>query len=567
MNADIILKNGKIYSVSENDDISRGAAIAITKGTITAVGGNQDIQKYAGPDTKVIDCKGNTILPGLCDDHCHASWTASAIMGCNLFHVYVGEEYKTCQAVIDEYMLRLSKYIVEHPDEVIIRGAGWNLSNFNGASGEKRMPTRHDIDKICSNKPVILESFCQHNIWINTKALQIAGLDETTPDTETGAILREEDNYPVGVFQEMESINLIKRQVPEYDFSVDQYKQVIRYYQKNLANNYGVTMINDAMHTDNATAAYRELDEAGELTMRVRGVYTLDYKNHQETIKNIILAKGSDNRGKLFKRNTIKIFLEGEMSTCEPYDENIIKTCGLTQGYNGRLFWDDNELICCMREIIKAGMQIHIHAMGDLSVKQAVECLCKAQEGAETQQRNVIAHLMLVRDEDVKKMAKANIVGSCQPRWMVYDTDVQEYYIPFLGEKRALTVFPCKKLLDAGCIVAFGTDFPVTPPPNPYHEIQCALTRSVFKDAPDYERFKGKVLAPKEKVELKDAMKSLTWSGAYQNWLEDVTGTIEVGKSAELVLLDCDLENIPVDEIYKLKVKSTIFQGRIVYEG
>ena len=567
MYADIILKNGKIYSVSENDDILRGSAVAVASGIITAVGKNEEIEKYAGPETNVIDCKGNTILPGLCDDHCHASLIASLIMGCNLFNVYVGKDYKTCQDVIDEYMRRLSAYIAEHPDEKIIKGTGWNLSNFNGASGEERMPTRHDIDKICSDRPVILVSFCQHNIWVNTKALQAAGVDETTPNPVTGTILREENNYPAGVLQEMESVNLIRFHVPGYDFSVEQYKEVIKHYQKNLANNYGVTLINDAMHTDNATAAYKELAESGELTMRVRGVYMLDYKNSKEIMKNILCLKGSDNRGDLFQSNTVKIFLEGEMTTCEPFEESIIKTCGLPEGYHGRLFWEEKELTGYMIDSIKAGFQIHIHAMGDLAIKQAVECLYKAQENAETEQRNVIAHLMLIKDEDVKKMAEAHIIGSCQPRWMVHDTDVQDYYIPFLGEKRALSVFPNKKFLDAGCVVAYGTDFPVTPPPNPYHEIQCALTRSVFKDAPDYERFKGKVLSPEERVGLKDAIKSLTWSGAYQNWLEDITGTIEAGKSAELVVLDCDIENIPVDKIYDIKVKNTIFKGRIVYEG
>ena len=567
MFADIILKNGKIYSVPENDQIQRGSAVSVTGGIITAVGEDKDMEQYRGPDTKVIDCGGNTILPGLCDDHCHASFTASSIMACDLFNVYVGDKFKTSQDVIDEYMRRLGAYIAEHPDDPIIRGTGWNLSNFNGAAGEERMPTRHDIDRICSDRPVVLESFCQHNIWVNTRALEAAGVDASTPDPETGVIRREEDNYPAGVFQEMESLNLIKRQLPGYDFSVEQYKEVIRYYQKNLANNYGITLIDDAMHTDNATAAYRELAEAGELTMRVRGVYTLDFKNSRAIMNDILQTKGADNRTDLFQRNTVKIFLEGEMTTCEPYEESIIKTCGLPEGYHGRLFWKDEDLIGYMRESIKAGLQIHIHAMGDLSIKQAVDCLCRAQETADTDQRNVIAHLMLIKEEDVAKMAEANIVCSCQPRWMVHDTDVQDFYIPFLGEKRAMSVFPNKIFLDAGCIVAYGTDFPVTPPPNPYHEIQCALTRSVFKDAPDYERFKGKVLDPEERVTLKDAVKSLTWSGAYQNRLEDITGTIEAGRSAELVVLDCDIESLPVDRLYDIKVKETIFKGRIVYEG
>ena len=190
---------------------------------------------------------------------------------------------------------------------------------------------------------------------------------------------------------------LTRSNVPEYDFSVEQYKEVIKYYQKNLANNYGLTLIDDAAHSDNATMAYKELAESGELTISVRGVHLLENKNSEEALKNILCSIGRDNGGDLFQINTVKIFLEGEPVTCEPYEESVAKACGKPEGYHGRLFWKDEDLIRHMSDIIKAGLQIHLHAMGDLSVKQAVECLCKAQGNAETEQRNVIAHLMLVK--------------------------------------------------------------------------------------------------------------------------------------------------------------------------
>ena len=129
-----------------------------------------------------------------------------------------------------------------------------------------------------------------------------------------------------------------------------------------------------------------------------------------------------------------------------------------------------------------------------------------------------------------------------------------------------MNFFPNKSFVDAGAIVAYGTDFPVTPPPNPFHEIQCAMTRSVFPDAPDYDRFKGKTLSQHECVSLKEAIRALTINGAYQTFLEDVTGSIEVGKSAELVILDCDIETVPAEEIYQVEAEQTIFKGKLVYK-
>ena len=147
---------------------------------------------------------------------------------------------------------------------------------------------------------------------------------------------------------------------------------------------------------------------------------------------------------------------------------------------------------------------------------------------------------------------------------MVYDSDIAGMF-PMIGEERSLKSYSLREFLDRGITVAFGTDFPVTPPPDTMHEIQCAMTRSVFPDAPDYDKFRGKVLGNEKPAELKEAVKSLSINGAYQMNLEDITGSIEVGKSADLVILDSNLEDAPVDDIYSIAVEKTIFKGRVVY--
>ncbi|MCG8482299.1 MAG: amidohydrolase family protein, partial [Clostridia bacterium] len=172
MYADMIIKNGKVLSCGLNLIRHTGTAVAISGGKIIAVENDEEISKFVSDKTKVVDAKGNTILPGLCDCHCHASFTASSIIACDLFNVFPKEK-DTRETVINIFKERLTKYIAEHQEEPIIRGTGWSLSVFGGNSWD--LPTRHELDEVCCNKPIVLESFCQHNVWVNTKAIEMAG--------------------------------------------------------------------------------------------------------------------------------------------------------------------------------------------------------------------------------------------------------------------------------------------------------------------------------------------------------------------------------------------------------
>ena len=559
---ELILTNGKVYSVALDGKVTHAEAVAIKGGRILKIGASSEIEALADETTDVIDCKGNTILPGLCDVHCHPSIAAASMSAADLFGVY-RQEGQSADEVIDILMGKLKEYVDANPDKEVIRGTGWVIANFNPA---ERMPTRHDIDKICADKPVILESFCQHNIWANTKAIEIAGVDENTPDTKIGCIHREENGYPQGVFTDPEAMEYIKMGVPGYDLSVDEYKDAILLYQHEFANKYGVTMIQDCMHSDNAREAYRQLAEEGRLTLYARAVYHLKPECYQEQMPEFIARKGSDNVGNDFRIDTVKMFAEGEFSIIGGYLPEYCDSVGEPRGSNGALYWPDDVFVDYAAKAMEAGFQVHVHAMGDLSVKQTVDCLAEAQHRAGKENpRSVVAHLMLVPDETAVKMGQENIIANCQPRWMVYDGDIYAM-TPMMGKEKAETAYPYKKLLDAGVRVAFGTDFPVTPPPDTMHEIQCAMTRRVFPDAPDYEKYKVNALGTEPPATLNEAIRSLSVNGAYQIFAEEYTGSIEEGKSAELVILDRDIETTPADEIYSIKIAKTIFKGKVVYD-
>lgn len=569
MFANLVVQNGKIYSLDLNMNRHQGTAVAVLDGKIIAVGRDEEIKPYIGPKTTVIDAKGNTILPGLCDAHCHASFTASSIISCDLYNIFP-KENDCREDIMEIFKNRIRNYIKEHPEMKIIRGTGWNLGVFGGNGWA--LPTRQELDELSMEKPIILESFCQHNLWVNTKAIELSGITSATPTPEAGCIPREANGFPSGLFQEMSAIALIRENLEGYDYTVEQYQDTIRYYQQHLANKYGVTLVGEMLFTPNAREAYKKLAEKNELTIRVRGVYEVAHEDFERKLADAVAREGMDNVNELFEINTIKVFMEGEFSMCEPYEKAITQSLGLPEDYTGNTFWPQADSDKLFTDAMKAGFQIHVHAMGDKAVKQTIASLGVAQSQYGNDGRNTVAHLMAIKPEDIESGGELQLIASCQPRWMVCDTDIEGAGVPYFSKERAYGFYPNKRLRKAGWIVAYGTDFPVTPPPNPFHEIQCGMTRTVFPDAADYEPYKGLVLGPEgnktiDMVNLDESIQSITINGAYQMFLEKTTGSIEMGKSAELVVLDCDLETIPTDKIYSVSVDKTIFQGKVVYSA
>jgi len=359
------------------------------------------------------------------------------MVSCDLFNVFP-KENDTRETVMNIFKERLRKYIEDHPEEEIIRGTGWSLTVFGGCGWE--LPTRHELDKVCSEKPIVLESFCQHNVWVNTKAIEITGITAETENPSTGKITREADGYPAGLFQEMSAIAMIKDGIPGYDYTVEQYKDTIRYYQKNLANCYGVTLINDVLFTENARTAYKEMAAAGELTIRVRGVYSVDHDGFEQKFAEAAARKGKDNVNDLFEINTVKVFIEGEFCMCEPYEREVTESLGLPPDYASNTLWPEEDSKKIFSDSMKEGFQIHVHAMGDRAVKQTVASLSYAQSLYGDDYRNVIAHLMAVKPEDIEAIGKLKLIGACQPRWMVCDTDLEGFCVPYFSKDRLLVI-------------------------------------------------------------------------------------------------------------------------------
>ena len=210
-----------------------------------------------------------------------------------------------------------------------------------------------------------------------------------------------------------------------------------------------------------------------------------------------------------------------------------------------------------------------MHCMGDGAVKQALNCYEYIEQNGVNGKRNTIAHIMCIAEDDIKRMADLNIVGSVQPTWPVIDAFTDCLMIPLLGRKRSYEQYPIGRLVKAGVTAAAGTDFPIVPDLNPMMGMQIGMTRTIPKEAPDYEKYKGIISGPEEDprsdcLELEEMIESYTLSGAYQMFAEEITGTIEAGKCADMVILDSDITSVAPMDIGKIKVDTVIFKGERV---
>lgn len=570
--SDTVIKNGKLYSVDINGNVTKAESVVINNGKIEAICTDDEIEKYIEEGkTLVIDANGGSILPGFCDAHIHATFSSSVMYSCNLFHVSK-ETNDDKEALINKYKNSIERYMQDNPDASIIRGTGWNMGHF-GYSIDK-IPTRFDLDEISTDKPIVLESFCQHHLWVNSKALELAGINKDTVNPRNGNLWKDENGDPIGVLSEFAAMNILKYNLANYDYTVEQYKEVLKKYQHDYANKFGVTQIFDALCTDNARNAYKELAAEGELTIRVSANHYADPNYPKEYFDDIVSNKGKDDIGDIFRINCVKFFMEGsgtDMYLGKPYETEYLKESNLPEDHTGTPYWTPEELNELFVKFNEADIQIHAHAMGDQATTYTLDALEYSFNKSGKRPRNTIAHLMYVKDSDFERMKRLKVIACVQPTWMGPMAHSYKWYIDLLGKKRAMERYPYKRFLDDKIVVSMGTDFPVIPSPDPFVEIQTAMTRKLPKKSSGYEMYKDVVLGPKEDelqdaVTFKDAIQSLTVSGAYQNYFEEITGSIEVGKSAELVVLDRDIESIDIGDICESQVKYTLFKGSIVYE-
>jgi predicted amidohydrolase YtcJ len=563
MKTDLIIKNGSI--ISRGIESSNITAVAIEDGKIVAIGNDDEIMQLVTEDTKVIDAKHNTVIPGMCDAHVHVAFTTEMYQGANIFYIARGANEPRKQ-YMERLLENVKKYAEEHPEKQAIMGVGWSPADF--LDDPEKLPTCKELDWACADRPVLLKSYCHHYIWANSKAIEMSGI---TKDTELppGCIIHKDENgNPAGVFQEFQAMNMLQESFDTADFSIEEYKKGILAYQNELALKNGITCAFDPLLNKRTLQAYRELLQEDRLKIRISAGILADPAAPLSQFDEWIEKKGKYDIEDRFKVNTFKFFFDGsglEFYLLEPFEKKILDFNGLPEDYRGREIWPLEKAKEAFLKVAKAGFNIHVHAMGDGAVKEAIDAFEYVhKQGIDLREhRNIITHLMFVAEEDIIRMSSLGIIAAMQPQWGVYNSFADAYMVPHFGVERTNKFYPTGKLLKEGVICSTSTDYPVIPSYAIIPNIQSSITRAVLKSAYDYEKYKDRIEPyPEFKVTLEELVLCSTYNGAYQLNFEDITGSIEVGKSADIIIFDHNMQEIPTEEIENVSIAHVILRGQ-----
>jgi len=550
--ASLVLKNGIVYTMEE--DQSTAEAIAVKDGEIMFVGSSSDAEKYVGDKTEVIDLEGKMVSPGFIDGHTHPPglWTTK------LFKVDLSVLKKH-----EDYVKAVADFRKKNSDAEIITGSGWVNGPYEQSDGTNPGPKKEDLDAVVSDVPVILSSIDGHSVWVNSKALEMANITKDTKAPKGGMIERNSDGSPRGVLREG-AVDLLADVQALFNLTEEQYKEAILGFQEEM-HSFGMTGIMNMSGSDMSLKVMKELEEEGKLTMRVANAFTFDPGTKPDEGVKKILAAGKKYNSDWISVNTVKLFSDGvtEGKTAlfvEPYTKNA----GMGDHHHGDANWELDDFNKMVSQLDKEGIQVHIHAIGDGAVKMSLDAfeLAKKDNG-ERDSRHTITHISAIQDSDIPRMADLNVVAALQPFWF-YKDQYYELEKAMIGEKRALAMYPTRKMWDEGITIASASDYPPTPDYRPLNAIETGVTRnSPYLEEQDSDMIRNADQA----LTIEEMLQSYTKNVAYQIFRDDDLGSLKIGKKADMVVLDEDITKVEPKDISETPVAYTIVDGKVVYKG
>jgi predicted amidohydrolase YtcJ len=515
--ADLVLAGAMARTGVPGRPAVEAVDVAVRDGRIAAVGPAAEIRAPAGPGTEEVEILGGLLLPGFQDAHVHPPTSGLERLRCDLNEA---EDAESSLRVVAEYARG-------HPDEAWILGGGWWPAAFPGGT-----PRREDLDAIVPDRPVFLPNRDGHGAWVNTRALEAAGIDRATPDPPDGRIERATaTGAPAGTLHEG-AMKLVERVIPPT--SADDWERAILEAQTYL-HSLGITAWQDAWVGPEHLDAYLALAERGELTARVVLAQWWERSQGIEQIDDLVERRGRAAAVDGVDAGTVKIMIDGVIENftahmLEPY----LDATGRPTENRGFPFVEDPELVEAVTRLDREGFQVHFHAIGDAAVRSALDAVEAARRAnGSLGNRHHVAHLQVVHPDDAPRFAALGVTATAQPFWASHEPQMDELTIPFLGPERSAQQYPFASLARAGARLAFGSDWSVSTP-DPLLQIEVAVTRT-DPDARDGDPF-----LPEERLEPQAALEAFTRGSAYVNRLDDQTGTIEPGKAADLVVLDHD---------------------------
>lgn len=558
--ADVIFAGGAIYTANPSGrrmiratapDGRQATAVAVADGTIVAVGAATDaaFADLKGPRTERVDLSGRALLPGFQDAHAHPAFAGVTMVGCNLIGA----------ATLDEAISRIGAYVAAHPDKDWVSGSGWRMEWF-----ERGTPSRQQLDKITGGRPAFLLNRDGHGGWANTRALELAGFDSRTPDPADGRFERDEDGGLQGTVHEG-AADLVGAFAPKPTF--DERLAGLLLAQRHL-HERGVTGWQDAivgpyLGSQDPLPVYLAAAESGQLTARVQGALWWERSRGADQIDEIRGRREAGQAGR-FRANTVKIMQDGVAENftagmLEPY----LDACGCQTASRGLSHVDPDELGAHVTALDALGFQLHFHAIGDRAVRECLDAITAARAAnGSNDLRHHIAHLQVIHPDDVPRFARLGVTANMQALWAAHEPQLDELTIPFLGPQRSARQYVFADLLRSGARLAAGSDWAVTSA-NPLRALHVAVNRSLAGAT----GAAAEPLLPEQALDLAEAMAAYTIGSAFVNHLDDVTGSVEAGKLADLIVLDRDPFTRPAAEIARATVLATYVYGEAVYRA
>jgi predicted amidohydrolase YtcJ len=545
--ADVVFVNGAVYTV---DAARRWAnAVAVTDGEIVAVGTDAEVRRRAGEDTEIVDLEGRMLLPGFQDAHAHPPPSGLDLLRCNL-----SEEYS-----LAAYERIVAEYAAANPNEEWIAGSGWSMDVFAGGN-----PSKEALDRLVPDRPVRLWSRDGHSAWVNSLALEIGGVTSDTPDPPDGWIVRDERGEPAGALHEG-ACDLVEKHVPEP--TAEDWLAGLRAAQTYL-HSLGITAWQDAIVGGHYPTLdpYLSFARSGELTARVVGALWWNRHRGLEQIDDLVAQRERGRAGR-FRATSVKIMQDGVIenftaAVLDPY----LDADGRPTENRGRSFVDPEELKAAVTRLDAEGFQVHVHAIGERAVREALDAFQTAREtNGANDHRHHIAHIQVIHPEDVPRFRELGVTANAQPLWAVHEGQMDHLTIPFLGPERWTWQYPFGSLVRSGTRVAMGSDWAVSSP-NPLWEMHVAVNR-ISPSEYQYGEGNAEPFLPEERLDLPTAIAGFTINSAFVNHLDDLTGSIEVGKRADLVVLDRNPFEHPEDRIAEARVVRTLVDGQRVFDA
>jgi len=534
--ADLVLRNGAVYTVDAARSWAR--TVAIREGRIVHVGGDRMPPGLIGPKTEVVDLAGGMLLPGFQDGHVHLLLGGVELGECTLFTI------ETAAAVLDS----IAACAAARPDGWL-RGVGWELTAFPNAN-----PSKASLDRIAPGRPALMEAADGHSAWANSRALELAGITRDTPDPVDGRIERDpRTGEPSGTLRET-AMDLVSRLLPERTDA-----ELVAGLDRALpqAAERGITAIMEALASESVFRAYAAADRAGRLTLRV--VVAADAEPDSTGVEGVVKRLGewrSRYATPRVRPLTAKLFEDGVIESrtaalLAPYLDR--------KGDAGKPIYSQLVLDSLATALDRNGWQVHVHAIGDRAIRMTLDALEHARSvNGPRDARHTITHLQLIDPADLPRFRRLGVVANFEPLWANGDEYLTRLAEPALGPKRSRWLYPIRSVAKEGAVVSGGSDWSVSSL-APLDGIQVAVTHRP-PDAPDQPTWR-----PEEAVDLPTAIAMYTINAAYQNHLERETGSIEVGKLADLVVLERNLFEVPADELHAVRVMRTMLEGKTVY--